>query len=130
MNDKELSEEIRGLIQSSVPDLESLEVLIFLASHPGEGWTVRRLMDAMRPTQASGLVQSLALLREQGLLEAGQQGEVMFQPATPALAAAVAALCRAYNERPVTLIRTLYSIADARKIQAFADAFRIKKNPG
>jgi hypothetical protein len=41
---------------------------------------------------------------------------------------AIGLLLRAYNERPVTLIRTVYAIADAKKIQAFADAFKIKKD--
>ena len=127
-----MSEEIREIIRAGVPDLDALELLIFLACHPDETWTPDRLVGTMRPIPHNALSQYFALFREQRLVDVDAEvdGGVVFLPATPALASAVAALCKAYNERPVTLIRTVYSIADARKIQAFADAFRLKKDPG
>lgn len=130
LNDTELSEEIRGLIQACVPDVDALEVLIFLACRPHEVWTAPKLLDAMRPIRESALPLYLEVFREQGLVGVNEDGGMVYRPATPALASAVGALCTAYNERPVTLIRTVYSIADTRKIQAFADAFRLRKNPG
>jgi hypothetical protein len=129
LNDLELSEEIRALIYSSVPDLDALELLIFLACQTPRVWTAETLGDAIRPIKESALRQYLALFQEQELVQTPSPGDVVFKPANAALAAAVAGLCRAYNERPVTLIRTVYSIADSRKIQAFADAFKLKKKP-
>ena len=129
MNDSELSEEIRALIHSSVPDLDALELLIVLACQTPRVWTAETLGDAIRPIKESALRQYLALFQEQKLVETPSPGDVVYKPASAALASAVAGLCRAYNERPVTLIRTIYSIADSRKIQAFADAFKLKKKP-
>lgn len=129
MNDTRLSEEIRALIHSSVPDVDALELLIFLACQPPRVWTAEALGDAIRPMEETALRQYLALFQEQKLVEPAGPGGVVYKPASAALASAVAGLCRAYNERPVTLIRTVYSIADSRKIQAFSDAFRLKKNP-
>jgi hypothetical protein len=43
------------------------------------------------------------------------------------LACAVEQLAEAYNERPVTLIRTIYAPAET-KIQSFADSFKFRKD--
>jgi hypothetical protein len=48
-----------------------------------------------------------------------------YEPATPALEQAIGELGHAYNERPVTLIGSIYRIADS-KIQSFSDSFRLR----
>lgn len=92
--------------------------------------TVPELIETLRPAAVSEPVvrESLALLRGQGILTETPDGKILYRPDSPAVDAAVGLLLRAYNERPVTLIRTVYAIADAKKIQAFADAFKIKKD--
>ena len=42
------------------------------------------------------------------------------------LAAHVATLAQAYEERPVTLFRIIYALRDAN-IRSFADAFKVRK---
>ena len=42
------------------------------------------------------------------------------------LAAHVATLAKAYEERPVTLFRIIYALRDAN-IRSFADAFKVRK---
>ena len=39
----------------------------------------------------------------------------------------VQTLAKAYEERPVTLFRLIYALRD-RKIQSFADAFKLRKD--
>lgn len=92
--------------------------------------TVPELIEALRPTAVTEPVvrESLALLRTQGILSESPEGNILYRPDSPALERALGLLVRAYNERPVTLIRTVYAIADAKKIQAFADAFKLKKD--
>ena len=92
--------------------------------------TAAELIEAMRPTAVPEPVvrESLALLRAQGILSETPDGRILYRPVSPAAENAIDLLLRAYNERPVTLIRTVYAIADAKKIQAFADAFKIKKD--
>jgi hypothetical protein len=53
-----------------------------------------------------------------------QDAGLQYQPASAALDFTVRALVKAFEERPVTLIRLVYS----RKLQSFADAFKIKKD--
>lgn len=128
MNDSELPEEVRRLIWSSVPSVDALELLVVLARGPERAWSAEALLNAVRPMKAAELRHYLALFQEYGLLIPGESDGVTYRPVTAALAAAMAGLCKAYDERPVTLIRTVYAIADARKIQSFADAFKIKKD--
>lgn len=129
MNEPELSAEVRQLIYSSVPSIDALEVLIQMVRHPDVPRTVAELIEALRSTAVTEPVvrESLALLRTQGILSETPDG-IVYRPDSPAVESAIGLLLRAYNERPVTLIRTVYAIADAKKIQAFADAFKIKKD--
>ena len=81
------------------------------------------------PRQPSGVesrVMPLVALRETVIfpemivpLQVGREKSVK------ALDHAVADLRLAYDERPVTLIATIYRIAD-RKIQSFSDSFRLR----
>ena len=97
--------------------------------HPDVPCTVAELTDALRPSAVTEPVlrEALVLLRSQGILSETPDG-ILYRPDSPALESAIGLLLRAYNERPVTLIRTVYAIADAKKIQVFADAFKIKKD--
>ena len=50
-----------------------------------------------------------------------------YDPLSAELERAIGELAHAYNERPVTLIRVLYRVADS-KIQSFADSFKLRKD--
>lgn len=126
----ELPAEVRRLIHSSVPSIDALEVLMQVVRHPDVPRTVPELIDVLRSTSVPepAVRESLALLSTQGILLEAPDGTILYRPDSPALETAIGLLLRAYNERPVTLIRTVYAIADAKRIQAFADAFKIKKD--
>jgi hypothetical protein len=130
VNETELPAEVRQLIHSSVPSIDALEVLMRVVRHRDAPPSVAELVGALRPSAISESVvrESLALLRTQGILSETPDGKILYRPDSPAMERAIGLLLRAYNERPVTLIRTVYAIADAKKIQAFADAFKIKKD--
>jgi hypothetical protein len=130
VNETELPAEVRQLIHSSVPSIDALEVLMRVVRHRDAPPSVAELVEALRPIAISESVvrESLALLRTQGILSETPDGKILYRPDSPAMERAIGLLLRAYNERPVTLIRTVYAIADAKKIQAFADAFKIKKD--
>lgn len=127
MSDSELSDEIRQLISACVPDMDALELLVFLASKRAQDWESTGIEAAHRAIDPAAVRRHLIQFRDHGLVVLTDAGVVRFQPADETLESAVAALRIAHNERPVTLIRTVYSIADTQKIQSFADAFRLKK---
>lgn len=125
MND--LPENLLNFLQAAVPSFPAAEFLVFLSTHPGP-WKPPELTHAVEPMSiaAAEADEYLALFKAAGLL-ADKPGGLTFAPATPALEADIAALTQAYNERPVTLIRTINALAD-HKLQSFADAFKLKKN--
>lgn len=129
VSETELPEEVRNLIRASVPSMDALEILLYLVFNRSRQLTTREISDGL-PSVAiseSTIREYLTLFRTQGLA-VEQQGRFGYQPASATLDAAVSALTAAYNERPVTLIRTVYAIADSKRIQSFADAFKLKKD--
>jgi hypothetical protein len=125
-----LPEDVRDLIRSTVPTMDALEVLMFLTRQPDTARRASEVVNQMQPTVIGEAAVSdyLALFQAQGLLVSRPEESFLYQPATPELEAAVQALIQAYNQQPVTLIRAVYEIANSKKIQAFADAFKIKKD--
>jgi hypothetical protein len=126
----ELPEDVRHLIDSSIPTPDALEVLMLIVRTPSQRWTAAQLVEAMRPTVMSlpQVAGYLAGFQAGGLTVENPGAAVSFLPQSADIETAVLGLVKAYNERPVTLIRTVYAIADRRKIQALADAFRLKKD--
>lgn len=121
---------MRQLIRASIPDIDALEMLVLLARHPG-AISAGALHESLRSPglTAAVVAEYLTLLVSHGLAVERPPGTFAAAPATPQLAEALAALLEAYERRPVTLIRTVYDIADSRNIQSLADAFRLRKNP-
>ena len=59
-------------------------------------------------------------------VEAAEQLIARRDAVSAELAAHVATLAKAYEERPVTLFRIIYALRDAN-IRSFADAFKVRK---
>lgn len=116
------------LIQSCVPTFQAAEVLVFFASHPDRDFSVEEVVVCMRPA-----VITVPAVREYTALFAAHRlvtevkGRFRYDPQSADLARAIGELVRAYDERPVTLIRVIYRIADS-KIQSFADSFKLRKD--
>jgi hypothetical protein len=126
MQDPDFPEELHRLIEAAIPNVEAAELLLLLHRHPGRDWTAEQLVHAIRPTVISDMDvgKSIAIFAERGLVQSDAGGAVRYRPATTELESMVRALAKVYNERPVTLVRTIYTL----KIRSFADAFKIKKD--
>jgi hypothetical protein len=122
----ELPAEVIRLIHDSVPTVDALEILVTLACSPDAIWSAAALHARIPRVSEPTMGLYLKELAGQGIV-AAEPGGFRYRPASPAIEGAVSGLCQAYNARPVTLIRTVYSTADKRQIQSFADAFRLKK---
>lgn len=131
MKESHLPDDVLRLIQAGLPTLDALEILIFMVSKPGESWTADELVKCVRPNEIpeATITQYLHAFLALGLLGTAPGERYRYSPGTAEIARAVAGLQQAHNEKPVTLIRTLYAIGDSKKIQGFADAFRLKKDP-
>ena len=130
VRERELPDEVRILIQASVPTPDALEVLVGIARCAPATLTPEQLAESLRPAtitvpMARGFLQ---FFRSQGIVVESAGEGFRFEPASPELGQAVLGLIKAYDERPVTLIRTVYDLADQKALQAFSDAFRLKKD--
>jgi hypothetical protein len=65
------------------------------------------------------------MFHKNGLLTTRTDKRFRYRADTEQLAADVHTLAQAYRERPVTLIRMIYALRDA-KIRSFADAFKLR----
>ena len=103
-------------------------MLLFFASHPDRDFSVEEIVVCMRPA-----VITVPAVREYTALFAAHrlvieaEGRFRYDPQSAELGRAIGELAHAYNERPVTLIRVLYRVAES-KIQSFADSFKLRKD--
>ncbi|HYC48425.1 MAG TPA: hypothetical protein VED01_23380 [Burkholderiales bacterium] len=127
MTDPDFPEALRSLIQEAIPSVDAAELLLALYRSASRALTVRQTIDeaGVRKLPEQDARRYLSLFASRGLL-AGDGESYRYAPVNEDLDAAVAGLARAYNERPVTLVRTIYAPKDD-KIRSFADAFRLKK---
>ena len=123
----ELSAALLQFIRHCVPTYQAAEVLLFLAANPDRDFSPEDIVVAMRPTVVTypAVREYTALFAESGLISE-TQGRFRYQPANREIEDALGALVHAYNEQPVTLIRTIYRIADS-KIQSFSDSFKLRE---
>jgi hypothetical protein len=109
---EELSSSLLQLILTSIPTFQAAEALLFLAAHRDRDFTVDEMVVGMRPriiTDASAR-QYGALFTDTKLVTE-TNGRFKYAPASVELDRSVCELSQAYNERPVTLIITIYHLA-------------------
>ena len=122
-----LSPALEALVAHHLDSMEQAEVLLLLRKHAGRSWTPEAAAGELRIDPGS-VAQRLGRLEAGGLAAREPGGGYRYAPRTAALGSAVDELAAAYNERPVTLVRLIYSRPQAPSaIQSFADAFRIRK---
>jgi hypothetical protein len=122
-----LPAQLLRFIALAIPTYLAAEVLLFLAARPERAWRPEEIVVEMRPVVITlpAAKEYLALFLLRNIVEESD-GCYFYKPSSPELEAAIGALAYAYNERPVTLIHTIYNIAESR-IQSFADSFKFRK---
>jgi hypothetical protein len=128
MTEAELPAQLIRFLRSTVPTYEAAVMLIVISREPARHWSAEDIVAQVpaiaTPEAARQYVDHFAAA---GVLRKLEDGTFQYQPASGDVEGAVSALTSAYAQRPVTLIRVIYSIA-TDKIQSFADAFRLKKD--
>ncbi len=109
--------------------MDAAELLLLVADRPDLWWTVPEAIARLRPGVALAEADALRYIEgfvAAGVAEMGAERRFRFRPASPEHETFVRTLAQAYEERPVTLIRVIYALRDA-KIRTFADAFKLRK---
>jgi len=129
MQDADFSDEFCQFVQSTIPTVEAAELLLAFAAEPDVWWDRAQLPAKLRSgpgiTDAEA-ARYLDIFQARGLLAVGADNRVQYRPASVDLASHAETLTQAYDERPVTLIRMIYALRDA-KIRSFADAFKLTR---
>jgi len=123
----ELSEDIEAFLNAKIGSVDHLRILLLLYHSPYKEWDSWGVSSALylRPDVA---VAELAQLQARGLLSVNENGGRLYryEPATEEIAQMVMKLAQIDQERPVSLINMIYSVAKGQ-VKPFADAFKIKK---
>lgn len=127
MADGDLPAEVRQLIARHLATMEQVDVLLLLARTPERWFAVDEIRTELRLADSALPPRTFRELESAGLIatESHAASRYRYAPATAGLRRAVELLAIAYNERPVTLVRAIYSRPTA--VQSFEDAFRLRK---
>jgi hypothetical protein len=118
---------VREFITRHVDSVEALEVLLWLR-RTGAETDAATLAGELRSSVPS-VLQRVAELKAHGLLQPGTQpGTFRYAPAKPGVDTTVALLADCYRTAPFRTMELVYA-KPADKIQTFADAFKLKKDP-
>jgi hypothetical protein len=128
MSDPDFPDDLCNFMQRCTPSVEAVELLLLLARGPGQTRTAAELAHALRPTvvSESAVRDYLNGFVACGLVEKRPGGACAYSQPAADTASLVTALEKAYNERPVSLVRLIYALKD-EKIRSFADAFKLRK---
>jgi hypothetical protein len=123
-----LPQSLIEFIHECIPTYQAAELLLFFAAHPEGDYSVEEIVVAMRPVVITvPAVKEYASLLVKKRLIYQSDGRYRYSPSTEDLERGIGELAHAYNEKPVTLIRAIYRIADS-KIQSFADSFKLRED--
>lgn len=103
-------QEILAFLDANIESVEQLEILRLLSVNRGRSWSVSALARQVQ-TSPPLMAGHLATLEARGLLTARKQGAPAYLhgPSTPEAARMLNDLLRCYNERPVSMIKRIYS---------------------
>lgn len=123
MSDEALPDEVKELVRRYINSVAQLETLLFFHGRPDERWDADSLAARLYAGKAE-MADALISLRRDGFLE-GQAGGYAYAP-RPELRSVVDSLARAYSRHLIPITHIIHN--SPRRIQAFSDAFSIRKD--
>jgi DNA-binding transcriptional ArsR family regulator len=116
MTDPDIPEALREFIRDYIPDVDAAELLLLLARNPERRYSVRTVIEEIRKTGISESIvhRHLETFRERGLVVQLREDDYQYFPVLPQLDPMVRALSKAYQERPVTMMRMIYALKDEK----------------
>jgi hypothetical protein len=121
-----IPDDVKFFIRANIESVDQLRILLFLRNQPEQEWNMLNVSAKLylRPEVATA---ELAKLEARGLLTSTQEPKrYSYNPRSPELEDMVNKVAQLDQERPVTLIKLIYSLS--KDVQAFADAFKLRKD--
>ena len=126
--DADLPTEAKQFLRAHIQSLEQLEILAAMRGQRDRDWTAQAIYETILSNEKS--IAARLLQFEAAGLVLSKQGSVptyRYQPRDAGLEAAADATLRAYRERRVLVIETIFR-PDADPAKSFAEAFRFKQS--
>jgi hypothetical protein len=123
----QLPEEVNRFIVDHINSVEQLETLLLLRSDPQKAWSADEVAHSLY-TQPAAARMRLEDLQARGILRKSEGDRWQYSPANAETDQLIAALADLYRDRRVTVIGLIYS-RPHQQVQAFADAFKLRKDP-
>lgn len=120
-----MDNELLAFVQSTFRSVWTLELLLFLRRHPSRTWIADELVVMLRSSE-NVVQQGIASLLAAGLIVMNDSQAVRYAPASRALERLIEETETAYQSRPDAVRRAILAPGD--KLQAFANAFRLRKD--
>jgi hypothetical protein len=126
VTDSQLPDDVVALVNGPVRTMTHVELLLALRAAEPEPRPLDALARETHAPSSAEAHRTLAELAAAQLVANPRGDEWTYVPRTSAAREAVDRLAQMYNEKPVTLVRALYS-RPARPLTSFVDAFRLRK---
>lgn len=129
MTEQALPAGVRALLRGPVTSMAHVEALLLLRRVAPDARPLAAIaVQAQLPTLAAAR-RCLDELTDAGLVTPAGSDEFRYAPPPGDARDAVDSLAQMYNEKPVTLVRAIYSrLTPPPAVQAFADAFRLRRD--
>lgn len=125
---EELPDDVRRFVIEHINSVEQLETLLLLWSNSAREWSADEVSQALYTPPAAAAMR-LEDLRQRGFVTlTGTPGDrYRYRSSSDEQMRLIARLADLYRERRVTIISLIYS-KPHDQVQAFADAFKIRKS--
>lgn len=121
-----LSPVVKQFLREQIHSVTALEILALVRGARERHWSAREINDTLRSEQDAVCARLAELVRSGILAETGgAEAAFHYAPREAALDEAAGEAIRAYQQRPVLVIETIFK-PDAGAAQSFSDAFRLR----
>jgi hypothetical protein len=121
-----LTAEVRDFIAEYVHSVEQLEILCLLLENDPKDWSAEEVFRQVQSSERS-VSKCLESFRKNGLINSPAPGRYRMAFERPEAFATVRELAKAYRERRVAVIQSIYE-RPHDTLQDFADAFKLRKD--
>ena len=119
---------LEEFIKTRIESVDELRVLLLFHARPQSDWCAEEIVQNLYLPPALVAVVLPRLVAKGLLSSAGDPPRYRFQPASAEIGGLIDQLAEMDRVRPVSLINLIYD--RPKDIQAFADAFKLKKEEG
>jgi hypothetical protein len=128
MSEERFSSGLTSFVAEHISSVVALEVLLLLRASRARSWNAQALAAELRIDRHFAEAQLDALARGGLLARSGEDGTYRYAPSSAERDGVVGELEAQYAQRRVSIVTLIYA-APAERARAFADAFRVRKEP-